>query len=196
MTNEAAKAAAIQTLLESGICSLPVTDTQIISMINKSGFSVISFGYPLTESDRADFKALRLTETAEKYSAFTYCGHDVKYVFIRNDLSFTERKKALAHELGHIRLMHIKQKSCFCNTDFKSRHPQETEANAYALELLCPTCILRRLWFLSPSRIARLTQVDNSTAEHIFCNVRRSRFRRLTDAEKRLCKSFSLRRKS
>lgn len=188
MNNQTAAYYAVKTLIDNGINELPVTDDKIIEMINNEGYTVISYNYPLTESDLKDFSELGLVDTAKKYVGFTYCNSTVNYVFYRTTLSVSERTKVLAHELGHIRQRHILPNRVMGSMNFKSNHPQELEADAFAIELIAPTCILKRIPFLTPQKISHITLLAHSDAENIFFKIRNFHF--LTNDEKILRSRF------
>lgn len=180
---------AVKTLLDNHIDAFPVTDEKIIRMLDAEGYTVIAYGFPLSQTDSEDFEELKLLDTAKSYTAFTYCDENVKYVFYRTTLSVTERTLALAHELGHIRLRHIAPNKVLCSSSFRSRHPQELEADEFALELLAPKCLLKRIRPLTPEKISHLTLLEHSASENIFFRLRRFHF--LTKDERALKKQFS-----
>lgn len=181
---------AIQTLLDSNIHSLPLSALEIEKIIQRQGFEIVSYNVPLDTDDIDEFNTLGLLETAKTFKAFTYVDNDYKFVFYRATLSAQERMRLLAHELGHICLGHFVIPGVRCSSELKNKSPQEIEADDFAVELLAPTCILKKMRGLTPEKISHITSVSREDAEHIFFKVKSHTMN--IDLECRLCDIFDL----
>lgn len=180
---------AIQTLLRYDICELPLLGKDIEKIIQMQGFDIISFDLPVEQSQAKDFKELGILDIVNIHKAFTYVNNDNKYVFYRSTLSAEEKNILLAHELGHIRLGHFSSPGIRCSSDFRSKSFQEIEADEFAIELLAPTCILKKYKQLTPDKISHLTLLGRSNAEHVFFKVQQHNTN--TKTEQKLCNIFN-----
>lgn len=105
---------------------------RIIAALKKVGFEVVFFN---TSDGDAIIKSYRLQELAASRDAFTCSGKSKQFVFINNNLSAIEKRNALLHETGHIMLGHVGSGEV-CLLD---NRVNEAEADAFMLEVLCPT---------------------------------------------------------
>lgn len=62
----------------------------------------------------------------------------IAYILINSDKPRVRRRFTIAHELGHLALGHLQQGEMVLDETTNSTQPEETEANAFAAELLMP----------------------------------------------------------
>ena len=117
-----------------------ITLDNLLYIISDYSFEIIDFNADNLNSETL-LQRLSLTETAKLQTAFTYKNNDLKFVFIRDNLSAEEKTYALAHELGHIVLGHLDK------TD--KGVEDEYEANEFAHYLLSPSVSMKNKNFLS-----------------------------------------------
>lgn len=65
-------------------------------------------------------------------------------IFVALDGAVARRRFSLAHELGHHRLDHPRQATTWEGMRIGERHAHETQANAFAAELLAPKAAIAR----------------------------------------------------
>lgn len=108
-----------------------LTSQAVITALNTKGFDVIFYNTP--EGDKA-LKAYGLYEYSQTVDAFTYC-NKTKIVFIKENLSESDRLRTLLHEVGHIELGHL-------NIEYANQSDNrilEAESDAFMLEVMSPT---------------------------------------------------------
>lgn len=105
----------------------------LVYIIEDQGFELIEFT-PDMISEVGIVTRLHLESFAKDAKAFTYKSDELKYVFVRDDLSASEKLYALAHEEGHIACGHLEKK----NTS-PDNIEDEYEANEFAHYLLHPS---------------------------------------------------------
>ncbi len=119
--------------------SIPTLDN-LIYIINLHGFDIIDFdNAESNESISALIENLNLQQLITSSKAFTYQNGDVKLVFVCDSLTADEKKFAMAHELGHILLNHLK---IGCITPDIS---EEYQANEFAHYFLNPSTLITTL---------------------------------------------------
>lgn len=180
---------ALRTLKQSEIRSFPITSEDIVQLLTESGYSVQQYS---TENDATaeKLKKAGLYDIAKQHLGFTYVSENKRIVFLRNTLSATEKRRVLAHELGHIALQHFSP-CCvlgFCE-DFTIDSAQEFEANNFAVAFLAPPCILKRAHITTTKAIADNTLLDKSSSALAAYFVRD--INQPSAAEKELCARFS-----
>lgn len=148
-------------LLDFEIDRIPV---DVIKITHAAGIKVIK------DSDIHD---LTPTENAKTY----YNG--IKWYIIFNDQNPIEVSRfAIAHELGHIFLgHHIKLIKYGEHKEFDKKPKSEQQADAFALRLLCPACVL---WSLNIS-----TAEDIATCCKVPLNIAEQREKRMRELYKR-----------
>lgn len=98
------------------------------------GYTVIHFNHVLNDRNVAELlDALDLTVQAASSKGFTYSDGDYRLIFIHEDLSAKEKTVVLSHELGHIRLGHLRTGDIIGN-DVN----EELDANEFVHYLLKP----------------------------------------------------------
>lgn len=109
----------------------------------------------------SDVNDLAPNENAKTY----YDGK--KWYIIFNDKNSTEISRfAVAHELGHIFLgHHIKLAKYEGTREFDKKPKSEQQADAFALRLLCPACVLWGLNISKAEDIAVCCKVPHNIAE-------------------------------
>ena len=96
---------AMMALLESGIRAFPITCEDIEQVLKSKGYQVKVFSLELSENI-AILQKNDLWSVAQKYKGFTYTSENKKIVLVRDTVGKVEKRKILAHELGHIVLEH------------------------------------------------------------------------------------------
>lgn len=88
-----------------------------------------------------------------------------RYIFISNNLSVSETRMVMAHELGHA-ILHRKQNCYFIkNKTLLLNSKIEKEANIFAAELLIPDEIIIEHCNFSITQLAMLTGYDQKLVE-------------------------------
>lgn len=105
----------------------------LVYIIEEQGYELIEFS-PDTIKEVGIITGLKLESFAKTAKAFTYKSSDLKYVFVRDDLSANEKLYALAHEEGHIACGHL-EKINVSPDNIEDEH----EANEFAHYLLNPS---------------------------------------------------------
>lgn len=101
--------------------------------------------------------------------AFTIFQNGKITIYLNEKLSMIEKKKTLAHEIAHIYLNH----TCYDivlgrSEDNNLASIQEDEAEEFALYLLAPPCLLKKLKYNSPADIEHSTNINREDAEYII----------------------------
>lgn len=105
----------------------------LIYIIEDQGFEIIEFEVgEKSPSSSSLLKDLNLTQYAQAGKAFAYQQGSAKFVFVCEDMSAKEKLYALAHEVGHIFCLHLRDG----NMDYSVQ--EEYEANEFAHHLLHP----------------------------------------------------------
>ncbi len=108
--------------------------------------------------------------------------HDKKWTIIYRDTNPIELSRfTLAHELGHIFLAHelayIKYLSA---SEFCTKSKSEQQADAFAMRLLCPACVLWALELHTAEEIAAYCHIPLNIAKQRACRMnalyKRNRF--------------------
>ena len=107
----------------------------LIYIIEDQGFEIIEFEVGEKSPSYSLLKDLNLTQYAQAGKAFAYQQGSAKFVFVCEDMSAKEKLYALAHEVGHIFCLHLRDG----NMDYSVR--EEYEANEFAHYLLHPNII-------------------------------------------------------
>lgn len=122
--------------LRNSCISRPTLDN-LIYLIESHGFDIIDFDNDEpNESISALIDNLNLHKMIISSKAFTYQNGDVKLVFVCDSLTADEKKCAMAHELGHIILNHLKDG---CVTPDIT---EEYQCNEFAHYLLNPSPLI------------------------------------------------------
>jgi len=109
------------------------------------GFEIIDFGQESNPGGVAALiSELALQRYIETSSAFTYQYKDIKLIFLCDSLTESEKRYALAHELGHIACGHMSHNRCSSDNI-----EDEFEANVFAHYLLNPSIPQRIQVFIS-----------------------------------------------
>lgn len=103
-------------------------------------------------------------EDGEKGKAFTN-GHD--WIIVYDDTQPVDVCRfTLAHELGHFFLGHDLKYAKYAGIqEFVGKGKSEQQANAFAIRLLCPACILHDLKLTTAEQIAATCRVPLDVAE-------------------------------
>lgn len=88
-----------------------------------------------------------------------------RYIFINENLSETETRMVMAHELGHA-LMHTKNNCYFIrNKTLLLNSKTEKEANLFAAELLIPDEVILENYHYTTGQLAQLLGYDEKLVE-------------------------------
>lgn len=167
-----------QCLIDNGIDRLPV---DMLKIARQSNIDV---------KKNSNLKVLLPGEYAKSF----YNGD--KWVIIYNDLNDTVVSRfAIAHELGHIFLNHVKTYSRYATIEEIGRKPKsENQADTFALRLLCPACVLKELDAYSAEEIAECCRVPIEQAQKRSKRLKelKGKNKYLTsDLEKLVARNFS-----
>lgn len=105
---------------------------RIIAALKKIDYEVVFYN---TVDGDAVVKAYGFQSLAASKNAFVCCGSKKRFVFVDNNLSASEKKYALLHEMGHILLGHVGNSTAH----LLDSQTNEVEANAFVCEILSPT---------------------------------------------------------
>jgi len=137
--------AAWQCLIDNGIASFPVSLGQIATA---NGIKIIKN----TEAD--------LLVGNESGACFYDYEDNEWFIVYDNEATEGRQRIAIAHELGHIFLGHELTIGIHGRA-FTSRKPEsETQADAFALRLLAPACVLWGLDLRTPEDIATICKIS------------------------------------
>ncbi len=135
--------AAWQCLIDNNIDSLPV---DVLKIARQSNIDV---------KKNSRIKILLPDEYAKAF----YNGE--KWIIVYNDRNDVPISRfAIAHELGHILLGHVKTYAKYATIEDIGIKPKaENQADTFALRLLCPACILMELDLRTPEGISTFCRV-------------------------------------
>ena len=93
-------------LLENGISK--ITLENIVFILEKQGFRFVEYSQNYkNDSSWEIIKQLKLEQYALSGKAFAYKNGTTKLIFLCDEMSASEKLYALAHEEGHLSLIHI-----------------------------------------------------------------------------------------
>lgn len=149
MGNNAAKTVAHAVLKEYKLTK--VTLDNLVYLLETQGYDIVDYSRTYNdESTQRLLDSFDLTALAAQNSAFLYSQGDARYVFLDEDLPTEEKRYALAHEYGHIRLGHT-DRGAFLHGTFQQEH----EANEFAHYLLAPSASVKAwVWTLGHKAVA------------------------------------------
>lgn len=141
--------AAWQCLIDNNIDSLPV---DVLKIARQSNIDV---------KKNSRIKILLPDEYAKAF----YNGE--KWIIVYNDLNDVVASRfAIAHELGHILLGHVKTYAKYATIEETGIKPKaEKQADMFALRLLCPACVLWGLQISSADDIESTCRVPRKQAQ-------------------------------
>ncbi len=188
-----ARYAAVQSLLQNGISSFPVTVGEVERAITAQGYSIIS--YDVNYSKHIEIlKDMGTYALAKRTAAFTYVSEHEKSVFIKCGISANDKRLLLAHELGHIVMGHMSD-ICVCPYSPMGLIDggQEDEANAFAVEFLAPVCVLDKQRIKDVEKVKQRTLLGDNLAQAVADEVcKHSLF---TTQELELCDRFGCKKR-
>lgn len=141
-----------ETLIECGICELPIN---LADIINHYGIYLIKY------SD-SDYISRHNSPTEDGYSRLI----DGKLVIYYNDKKPEHRIRfTVAHEIGHVLLGHLSEgETLHRNTEEDTPNPKEQQANIFARDLLMPAVVINQLAY-SARDISQLCNVSEQSAQ-------------------------------
>ena len=165
------KSLAYDFLVKSKINSLPITFEKLHSILSDNDDVLLPYskakrilsGLPEEigrEAERAMTKNRGISIMLDKCTIILYA----------DELSYGERLLVVAHEIGHKYLEH-KRSSVYIYTG-NTEDPQEREAQAFALYILAPPCILRSVKERTSNRISQLTGLGKNATAMVMRNLR------------------------
>lgn len=131
-----------------------VTLDNLIYIIEDQGFEIIEFSSGNDIYSNQLLNHLDLIDYAKASNTFTYQYGSAKFVFICEELSASEKLCALAHEIGHICLSHLKNGNIFNSVE------EEYDANEFAHYLLHPGYITIIKGWITERKTAALITVS------------------------------------
>lgn len=154
-----------KTLIECGICELPINLAEVIN----------HYGIYLIKYSDSNYISRHNSPTEDGYSRLI----DGKPVIYYNDKKPEHRVRfTVAHEIGHILLGHLSEgETLHRNTEQDTPNPKEQQANIFARDLLMPATVLHSLGVSSAQEIANICNVSRQSAD--------IRFNRLLELENR-----------
>lgn len=104
---------------------------KLSEIIQKLGYTLIEYNL-LFNNELVDdiIQSLNLQNVLKDKQCFTYYNEVVKYIFLRDNLSESDKITLLLHEIGHIYLEHVTSSVIINETKF------EREANEFAVLVL------------------------------------------------------------
>lgn len=102
----------------------------------------------------------------------------VPYILVKRNASENTRRFIIAHELGHIVLKHVcdEDHPSVLNYDLKDKKsPMEAAANAFAVRLLAPSCVL---WGCRTNTAADIERLCAIPAEYAAKRLKRLNYLR------------------
>ena len=131
----------------------------------------------------------------DEYAKAFYNGD--KWIIVYNDLNDVANSRfAIAHELGHILLGHVKTYAKYSTIEDIGIKPKaEKQADLFALRLLCPACVLMGLQIDTAEEISSVCRVPlrwaHARSVRMHDLYKRNAFFK-TDIEKQVYKNFAL----
>lgn len=140
--------AAWQAILDYHITSLPV---DVVSIADSIGINVIN-------------DSLVHVLSPDQLGVTIYYEEEW-YIVYRDDLTVSEKRYTVAHELGHIFLGTFHFGLDLCPESVEKKRKSEIQADNFARSLLCPACVLWKTNTITPEKIASLCEVPLSVAK-------------------------------
>ena len=131
-------------LLREGVRDLPVG---IVELCRQLGISVMQYG---PESDT-------------QKDGFCVMADGVPVIHVRRDRPKARKRFTVAHELGHILLGHVGEYP-LSRDPLPQDDPREKAANAFAVRILAPACVLWGCGVQTPEEIAALCGISLEAA--------------------------------
>lgn len=144
---------ALRLLSKSKVNALPVDPLKL---------GTVTSIFPYSKGDKI-IKSLGLRDIISSKRGIAIKTNGGITILYEDDLSENERRFVIAHELGHIYSEHFSKGAIIEGQNAE----QEEEADLFALYLLAPPCVLRRLGKISPSEIATLTGLTADRSRYI-----------------------------
>lgn len=149
----------------AGCITLPI---DVHEIARRCGYNVRNYSYCQELIER-----LNLKEYLKKYPAFSIKYDDAFYILVSDNLPVDSECKAIAHEIGHIKLHDMNPSGVFGICEDKTlTAKQEKEADDFALRLLAPLPFLNKHKIRSPEDIKRLTNLCIADSCTVFENLR------------------------
>ena len=166
-----------QCLIDNGIDRLPV---DVLKIARQSNIDV---------KKNSRIRVLLPDDYAKSF----YNGE--KWVIVYNDLNDTVVSRyAIAHELGHIFLVHVKMYSKYATIEEIGRKPRsENQADSFAQRLLCPACVLNQMNIYSAEDIAeycRIPLFQAKTRSKRLANLKKKNRYYTSELERQVAKNF------
>ena len=179
--------AAWRILLDCGVNRLPV---DLNGICDQLGVRVISY----REAEQLIQKR-NLTEITEAAEGLTFYADDLPVILYDSTCPAGEIRFTVAHELGHLILMHVTPGviSAAKRDERFVKQPKEAAANRFAARLLAPACGVWGLGAHSPGEIGQLCRISDQAAQSRAARMR-TLYRRdkflTSELEERLYRQF------
>lgn len=179
--------AAWRILLDCGVNRLPV---DLNDICDRLGVRVI----PYQDAEQL-IRKHDLAEITEAVDGLTFYADDLPVILYDSSCPARELRFIIAHELGHLILMHVMPGiiSVAMRDKRSVIRPNEAAANRFAARLLAPACVLWGLDAQSPGEIGRLCHISDRAAQSRAARMRtlyrRDRFL-TSELEERLYRQF------
>lgn len=145
--------------LENAVNTLPVSLKKLYEIARKNHWDIFSY-----QQGKALIEQLGVTDYAERLDAFTVIHRDLKIIFYKDKLPYTDKVFAISHEIGHIVLGHTYHGIMGIGETKDKTDVQEAEADLFGCELLAPSCVLKKCGI---RKINQLEEMDVISAEKI-----------------------------
>lgn len=165
------KSLAYDFLMKSKINTLPITAEKLNAVLSDDGALLLAYSEAkrilpgLPKETRLEVEKAMITNRG-----ITIVLDKCTIILYADELSYGEKLLVIAHEIGHKYLEH-KRSGIYIYTG-NTNDPQEQEAQAFALYLLAPPCILRSVKERTFDKISQLTGLDRNTTAMVMRNLR------------------------
>lgn len=152
-----------QFLIENKVKSLPLDLKQLAQ---NNGWFLMPY------SDDASKQLMNKYDTMNyrfKCAGFTLFILNRYFIFYDDTILKEIQNFTIAHEFGHIMLMHVQHKLNYSDI--------EKEANMFAIRILAPTCVIKELNVQNENDVAQICSISQKSATY--------RFKRLNMLKKR-----------
>ena len=160
-------------LLDNGINNLQMDLSFLKRLCDKLNYELLSYSQGEEIINRYE-----LNNYTNK-RGFTFICADIKIIFYKDSLSYSDKIFTISHEIGHIVLKHTYHGILGFDPDNEVMAKQELEATEFAYSFLAPCSVLNACKVSSTEDIEALTLLDGKYAEHIYASL--EKYKRTSD---------------